>query len=111
MPTPNEALANYSTYASSCSCDGTSATLQAAIVLSKETDWNADELTLFTVPEEARPSADRNLYRMALCVSSSGAVRVRGARVEASGRVRFLNIGGSTPDVSVCLIPGVTYLL
>lgn len=30
---------------------------------------------------------------------------------EASGRVRFLNIGGSTPDVSICLIPGITYLL
>lgn len=107
--TPNSALANYSTYTNSSTFDGRSATLQCSVVLSKATDWNSDELILFTLPEGARPSEDCNLYRCCMCFAASGRVYLRGARVGADGRVRFLNQASGTEGVQCCAIVGVSY--
>lgn len=109
--TPNTSLANYSTYTNCSVRDGDSVTLQCSIVLSESTNWNSDELLLFTLPDGARPSATRNLYRMCLCSCSGSLARLRGIRIGTDGRVTFLNQSGGTSDVVTVVIPGITFLL
>lgn len=109
--TPNKALANYSSYTNSSVIDGLSATLQCTVILSKATDWNSEELNIFTLPEEARPSESRNLYRCCLVFASGGKMYLRGVRVDADGKVVFLNSDGGTKEVTCAALIGVEYRL
>lgn len=104
---PNTALLNYSAYTNSSYVLGGILYLQCAIVLSKATDWNSSELTLFTIQDAAcRPGSERTVSRMCLIVKGSG-----GIKVKTDGKVVFVNSSGGTQEVATVVIPGVGVLL
>lgn len=103
----NTNLANYNSYTNSSVRFGNLLILQCSIALSTATNWNAAELTLFTLPAGQRPSAERTLQRSALVITNNGAnVFVRTIKVRTDGVVRFVN-DGSTSNVSRVMLPGV----
>ena len=109
--TPNTALNNYSNYANSSRCIGDAVHLQCAVMLSTATDWASSELTLFTLPEEFRPSEEQYMPRMCLCVTGNGGTgcTARGLRVYPDGRVRFVNLSSGTAQVASAVIPGIVF--
>lgn len=110
IPTPNTDIPNYSNFASSIRRIGQAVWLQCTIILSTGTAWNSDELTLFTLPEEARPTATRYLPRTLLAITSGGAeTYTRGIRVYPDGRMRAVNLKAGTADVMVWTVPGIVY--
>lgn len=110
-PTPNTDIPNYSTFASSIRRIGDAVWLQCTVILSKGTNWSSDELTLFTLPEEARPTATRYMPRSLLTITADGkAVFMRGIRVYPDGRMCAVNlVGRSTADVMVWTALGIVY--
>ena len=111
---PNTALLNYSAYTNSSYVLGGILYLQCAIVLSKATDWNSSELTLFTIQDAAcRPGSERTVSRMCLIVKGSGGTGFvsRGIKVKTDGKVVFVNSSGGTQEVATVVIPGVGVLL
>lgn len=112
--TPNTGLLNYSNYANSSVYLGNGVVLlQCAIILDSSTDWNSDELTLFTITDaDMRPSDERYLPRMCTAFCSQGANSyARGIRVYPNGQVRFQNPSGGTDAVNNVVIAGVAYRL
>lgn len=112
--TPNTALGNYSSYVNSSVYIGNGVVLlQCGIILDAATDWNSDELTLFTIGDaDMRPKTDRVLQRMCTAYCDNGAHSYsRGITVETSGRVRFRNLSTGTPAVNAVIISGVAYRL
>lgn len=112
--TPNTGLKNYSTYANSSVYLGNGIVLlQCAIILSSSTDWNSDELTLFTIDDaDMRPSDERYMPRTCTAYCSQGANSfARGIRVYPNGSVRFQNISAGTDAVNTVVIAGVAYRL
>lgn len=112
--TPNTGLTNYTTYANSSVYIGNGIVLlQCAIILGSSTDWNSDELTLFTIDDaDMRPSDERYLPRMCTAFCSNGANSYsRGIRVYPNGQVRFQNLSAGTGAVNVVVIAGVAYRL
>lgn len=109
----NTGLANYSAFTNSSFVHSGMVTLQMSIILSTPTDWNSDELRLFTLPSVARPNTEKTLQRMCFVVrGSTGAnVSMRGIRIKTNGDVMFMNLDGGTQDVQVVVIPGVSYSL
>lgn len=107
---PNTSIPNYRTYASSSLRIGPFVVLQCAILLSADTDWESEELTLFTVSEEGRPAATRYMPRTLLTMCDNGAnVYTRGIRVYPDGRVCAVNLTSGTPSVRVFAIDGIAY--
>lgn len=103
----NTNLANYNSYTNSSVRFGNLLILQCSIALSTATNWNAAELTLFTLPAGQRPSAERTLQRSALVITNNGAnVFVRTIKVRTDGVVRFVN-DGATSNVSRVMLPGI----
>ena len=112
--TPNTGIANYSSYVNSSVYIGNGVVLlQCGIILDAATDWNSDELTLFTIADtDMRPKTDRVLYRMCTAYCNNGASSFsRGITVETSGLVRFRNLSTGTPAVNAVVISGVAYRL
>ena len=112
--TPNTGIKNYSSYVNSSVYIGNGVVLlQCGIILDAATDWNSDELTLFTIGDaDMRPKTNRVLQRMCTAYCDNGAHSYsRGITVETSGRVRFRNLSTGTPAVNAVIISGVAYRL
>lgn len=110
IPTPNTNILNYSTFGSSIKRIGQAVWLQCTVILSSGIAWNSDELTLFTLPEEARPTETRYLPRTLLVITSGGAATyTRGIRVYPDGRLRAVNLSSGTDNVVMWTVPGIVY--
>lgn len=110
IPTPNTGILNYSTFGSSIKRIGQAVWLQCTVILSSGIAWNSDELTLFTLPEEARPTETRYLPRTLLVITSGGAATyTRGIRVYPDGRLRAVNLSSGTDNVVMWTVPGIVY--
>lgn len=110
IPTPNTDILNYSTFGSSIKRIGQAVWLQCTVILSSGIAWNSDELTLFTLPEEARPTETRYLPRTLLVITSGGAATyTRGIRVYPDGRLRAVNLSSGTDNVVMWTVPGIVY--
>lgn len=107
---PNENLANYSSYTNGSQVIGNLLILQACIILSTATNWSSNTLTLFTITtDSAIPSTERTILRSCVVISGSTGdnIYLRGITVNTSGTVVFNNLSSGTSSVLLVLLPGI----
>lgn len=108
--TPNRALASFLSFINNSYRIGDTVTIQCAIVLSSDTDWQSEELRLFDLPGDCVPRQDVSRNRQLITFSSDGRSYLRSLKIGSDGRAYFVQ-SGTTQNVRYVLIPGISYTL
>ena len=108
--TPNRALASFSSFINNSYRIGDTITIQCAIVLSSDTNWQSGELKLFDLPDGCTPRQDITRNRQLVTFSSDGRSYLRSLKIGSDGSAYFVQ-SGTTQDVRYVLIPGISYTL
>lgn len=108
--TANSNLANYSASVNNSLRIGNLLLLNCCIILSTDTVWSSEELTLFTInSSDNYPSTERTALRSVMLISGTGGtVRLRGLKVNTNGQIRYYNnLGDSVSNITLIYISGI----